>query len=83
MIRRIDFERELSHAAHVLLGGNRDAERGVGTEGFKIARGFAHVFETENHRHRIAAEFGREHGLFLAGIFKGIVVGALGHGCKM
>ena len=49
VFRRIGFDRQLAHAAQLLLGRNRHAKRGVGAEGLPVFGGGADILQPENH----------------------------------
>ena len=61
VLGKIHLERILAHGAHILLGGNRDAHRGVTAEMLPIFCCGDDSLVAENHRHGTALELGVEH----------------------
>ena len=68
----IGFDGELAHGAHVLLGGDGDAEGGVRAEGLPVFGGFADVLVAEDHGDVFAMEGALHDAGFGAGFLEGV-----------
>ena len=78
VLRRIGFNGQLAHGAHIFLRGDGYAEGCIRAEGLPVFGSFSHVFMTQDHGDGLTVERALHHTRFLAGILEG--VGKSGHG---
>lgn len=83
VLGRVGFDGELAHRSQVFLGGDGDAEGGIGAEGLPVLGGGADLGMAEEHGDVFALEGALEDAGFLAGFAEGVFRHGLCRGvCK-